>query len=123
MKARLSLAIVFALTAVVVGEPPKLVTSSPAPWAVRVNSTTQKTVSIAFDQPMRPGFDSWLGRSSVLPSSFGESVLSADHKTFDMNVSLAPGKVYVFGLNEKGLSGVGFQSEKGYSAAPSFLVF
>ena len=101
---------------------PTIVSSSPPFWAVGVPSST-KTVSITFDQPIRPGFDSWIGRSSVLPEVEKEPKLSADLRTSELAVKMAPAHVYVFALNEKGISGVGFQNDHGYSMTKRFLVF
>ena len=38
-------------------------------------------------------------------------------------VKFEPGKVYVFALNEVGIPGVGFQTEKGVALRPTYLVF
>lgn len=105
-------------------EPPKVVSISPAFWAVGVNPGSQRTVSITFNEPMVPGFTAWLGRSSLAPPEVDlNSTVSQDRKTFEMKVGLQPGKVYVFALNEKGIPGVGFQNDKGSSLPPTFLVF
>jgi hypothetical protein len=40
-----------------------------------------------------------------------------------IDVHLQPGKVYICGLNERGLPGVGFQNEKGFALPPTYLVF
>src|SRR5690349_1931264 len=93
--------------------PPALVSSSPALWAVNVDATKQKSLSVTFDQPMRPGFSSWLGRSSVAPDIRDHANISDDHLTYTLPVSLEQGKVYVFALNEKAIPGIGFQTEKG----------
>jgi hypothetical protein len=103
--------------------PPKIVSTSPAFWAIDVNSTQQKTVSVTFDQPMRPGFSSWLGRSAVAPDSISKASISADHLTQSVAVGLDAGKVYVLTLNEKSIPGIGFQNEKGIPLASHFLVF
>ncbi len=104
-------------------ESPKLTATSPTFWAIGINPTNQKVISVTFDQPMRSGFSSWLGRSSVAPSSDAAPVESENHLTFSLPVGLQAGKVYVFALNEKGIPGVGFQNEKGLTLPPTFLVF
>lgn len=104
-------------------DPPKVVLTSPAFWAMNVDSAKQKHISVTFDQPMRAGFSSWLGRSSIAPDSKSPATLSKDLKTFNLAVPLERAKVYVFGLNENGTPGVGFQNEKGVTARPYFLVF
>ena len=49
--------------------------------------------------------------------------MGADLKSFGLQVTLEPGKVYIMGLNERGIPGVGFQNEKGISLRPTYLVF
>lgn len=103
--------------------PPKIVETSPKAWQVGAN-TTQKELSVTFDQRMSPGFTAWMGRSSITPPQFDvDSKISEDRRTFSIRADFQPGKVYVFGLNEKNLPGVGFQNERGQSAPPYFLVF
>lgn len=104
-------------------EPPKIVSTSPTFWAVVINPSAQKKISLTFDAPMVPGFTAWLGRSSLAPEVDLNSTVSDDRKTFEMKVGLQAGKVYVFALNEKGIPGVGFQNDKGASLPPTFLVF
>lgn len=105
-------------------EPPKLVSTSPVFWAVGVNAGGQKTISLTFDQRMGPAYTAWLGRSSLPPPQLDlNSSMSEDRQTFAIKVGLQPGKVYVLGLNEKNIQGVGFQNEKGLSLSPHFLVF
>lgn len=103
-------------------DPPKLVSTSPTLWAVGV-SPTQKAVTLTFDQPLRTGFWDWLGRDVLSPPSNLHTSISADRLTCSLDVRLQPGKVYILGLNEKGLPGVGFQNEKGLSLPPTYLVF
>jgi Bacterial Ig-like domain len=103
---------------------PKLLATSPQSWAVSVNSSSQKTISVTFDQRMSPGYTAWLGKSSIPPLSLNmNSSISDDRHSFTIKADLQPGKVYVLGLNEKNMQGVGFQNEKGLSAPPCFLVF
>ena len=104
-------------------EAPRIVSSSPRFWDVGVNSGKQDFISVTFDQPMRSGFSSWLGKSSVAPDSETEPVISPDFKTYRLSLHFHPGKVYVFGLNEVGIPGVGFQTEKGIALRPTYLVF
>lgn len=103
--------------------PPKLISTSPAFWAVGVDPTSQKQVSLTFDQQMSPAYTAWLGRSSIPPELDINSTMSQDRRIFFMKVKLQPAKVYVFGLNEKAIPGVGFQNEIGLSLPPHFLVF
>ncbi|MEP6956324.1 MAG: Ig-like domain-containing protein [Chthoniobacterales bacterium] len=101
---------------------PKVVDTSPKAWQVGASSS-QKEISVTFDQPMMPSFTAWLGRSSVVPQVDVDSSISQDRKTFTMKAGLQPGKVYVFALNEKRIPGVGFQNMRGMSSPPYFLVF
>lgn len=103
-------------------DPPKLTSTSPAFWALGVK-TDQKAISATFDQPMRSGFWDWFGRDTLSPASTLHSVFTSDRLTCSVDVKLQPGKVYVVGMNERGIPGVGFQSEKGVSLPPTFLVF
>jgi hypothetical protein len=108
----------------VTADPPKLVLSSPEFWATAVNAGSQTSVSLTFDQPMRAGYWDWFGRDVLSPHSDPQTTtVSADGRTFTVGVRLQPGRVYILGLNEKGIRGVGFQNEKGLSAAPKYLVF
>lgn len=102
---------------------PKIESTSPAFWAVNVDAAAQKELSITFDQPMRYKFSSWLGASSVFPESKFDAHTAPDGLTFTLSVSLRAGKVYVFALNEKSISGVGFQTKRGVALTPHFLVF
>lgn len=108
--------------AATLGDPPKVLSTSPEFWAVGVNPS-QKSASVTFDQPMRPGFWDWLGRDTLSPSSTLHATMTPDRLTCRVDVSLQPGKVYVMGLNERGIPGVGFQTEKGLSLPPTYLVF
>lgn len=104
--------------------PPKLISTSPEFWAVGVDPSNQKQVSLTFDQQMSPAYTAWLGRSSLPPPEIDiNSTMSQDRRTMAMKVKLQPAKVYVFGLNEKTIPGVGFQNEIGLSLPPHFLVF
>ena len=107
---------------VIAQEVPKIVDLSPVPWSTNVNASVTKKIVVTFDQDMRSGFSSWLGRSGVLPDS-DLKPSEKDSRTFELNVDLRPGKVYVFALNEKRIPGVGFQSKKGVPAPSFFLVF
>jgi len=123
MKIALYLFPVLLITDVVPGQGvPAIVESSPKFWQTNV-APTLKQVSITFDREMRYGFSSWLGVSSILPTSELQSTYAPDARTFNLNVSVEPAKVYVFALNEKQVSGVGFQTKRGVPLAPHFLVF
>lgn len=104
-------------------EPPKIVSTSPKFWEVGVIPSKQKTVSLTFDQIMRTGFWDFLGNDRLSPPTNDETTMGADLKSFALQVSLLPGKVYILGLNERGIPGVGFQNEKGFSMKPVYLVF
>jgi hypothetical protein len=125
MKASISgnLSVAILLTAHVFADPPKLVSTSPELWAVGVNASSQKTISLTFEQPMRSGFSDWFGRDVLSPPSDLHTVISSDRMTFSVEVYLTPGKVYICGLNERGIPGVGFQNDKGRSLPPTYLVF
>ncbi len=102
---------------------PRIVGSNPGFWSMDVPPTTD-TISLTFDQPMRPGFSAWAGPSALLPEEFGSKErFSADLKSLGLDVKLSPGTVYVFGINERGKAGVGFQNSQGSSVPPHFLVF
>jgi hypothetical protein len=103
--------------------PPQIVSASPAFWAVGVNPTAQRSVTLQFDQQMIPAFTAWLGRSSIAPEIDLNSSMTQDRTSFSTGIKLQPGKVYVLGLNEKNIPGVGFQNDRGISAPPYFLVF
>lgn len=103
-------------------DPPKLLSASPSFWAIGVDASRQKSISLSFDGPMRPGFSAWFGPSSLPPES-SVTTLSSDRLTFSLGVTLQPAKVYVLALNEKHIPAVGFQTEKGISLPPTYLVF
>ena len=102
---------------------PKIVSASPAFWSVGVSPMAQKDISLTFDKPMRSGFSSWSGRNSITPELDAAAIVSEDRRIYALPVRLQPGKVYVFGLNEKGTRGIGFQDDKGATLPPNYLVF
>ena len=103
---------------------PDIIQTSPAAWGTNVNSTNQKLISVTFDQRMSPGYSAWMGRSSLPPAEMNlNPSVSEDRRTLSIKVGLEGGKVYVLGLNEKEIPGVGFQNERGQAALPYFLVF
>jgi hypothetical protein len=102
---------------------PKIVSASPNFWSTGINSSSQKTINLVFDRPMRQGFSAWLGTSSLLPESHLQSTNSEDGRSYTLAVSLAPAKVYVFALNEPSVAGVGFQSPRGVPLPTHYLVF
>lgn len=103
--------------------PPRIMSTSPNFWQKGVAAAQQKVVSVTFDQTMRSGFWDFLGTNILSPSTNYKTEMGNDRKSFSMDVALLPGKVYVMGLNERGIPGVGFQNEKGLSVAPAYLVF
>jgi hypothetical protein len=113
----------FGLRTVHAFEPPKIVSTSPKCWESGVPSASLKAVSITFDQTMRSGFWDFLGNNTLSPQTNYDTTMGADLKSFGLQVTLEPGRVYIMGLNERGIPGVGFQNEKGISLRPTYLVF
>src|SRR4051812_20807283 len=95
-------------------EPPKLLSTSPQFWATDVNAN-QKTISLTFDQKLRNNVTDWIGLDVLSPSSDLQTKYSPDHMSCSIDVHLEPGHVYVCALNGRGLPGVGFQNEKGFT--------
>src|SRR5947209_15005551 len=93
-------------------EPLNLISTSPSSWAANVNYMTQKTISLTFDQPLRARFTDWIGFDVLSPPSNLHTTFTSDHKSCSIEVRLEPGRVYICGLNERGIPGVGFQNEK-----------
>jgi len=110
------------LTAPALAEPLKLVSTSPQFWATNV-PPSQKTITLTFDQRLRSTTTDWVGLDVLSPPSDLQTKYSPDHTSCSINVHLEPGHVYICGLNERGLPGVGFQSEKGFCLPPTYLVF
>jgi hypothetical protein len=104
-------------------DPPKVVSTSPGLWATNVNAATQKNVSVTFDQALRAEVWDWFGRGVLSPDSNARPSFNSDRRIASLGVRLDPGKVYILALNEKGISSVGFQSEKGVSLPPTYFVF
>jgi len=125
MNTRLSLALLLlvCLAAQTFSEPLKLISTSPQFWATNVNSGTQRTVSVTFDQRLRSTLTDWIGLDVLSPPSDLQTKYSADHTSCSIDVHLEPGHVYVCALNGRGLPGVGFQNEKGFTLPATFLVF
>ncbi len=102
---------------------PQLAQTEPSAWSTNVRPNLRR-VLLQFDQPMRPGFTDWIGRRSLMPDTFTlDDHISPDLRSQWLDVELAPGRVYVFALNERGRRGVGFQNQRGIAMAPHFLVF
>ena len=118
----LGLLIVISLTAPVLADPLRLVSSSPQFWAANVNAS-QKTISLAFNQRLRSALTDWVGLDVLSPPSNLQTKYSADHMSCSIEVHLDPGHVYICALNGRGIPGVGFQNEKGFSLPPTYLVF
>jgi Bacterial Ig-like domain len=104
-------------------EPPKILSTSPKFWEIGVLPSKQNLVSVTFDQVMRSGFWDFLGNNVLAPPTNYETTMGADLKSFGLQVSLQPGKVYIMGLNERGIPGVGFQNDRGISLKPTYLIF
>jgi len=115
--------VVFSAAPYVVAEPARIISTTPKFWEVGVSPSTVKLVTVSFDQVMRSGFWDFLGTNTLPPPTNYETTMGADLKSFGMKVSLQSGKVYILGLNERGIPGVGFQNEVGVSAKPTYLVF
>ncbi|MGI8889933.1 MAG: Ig-like domain-containing protein [Chthoniobacterales bacterium] len=110
-------------TASVLAERPKIVATTPKFWEIGVAPSAVKEVKVSFDRVMRSGFWDFLGNNVLPPPTNYETTMTPDLKSFGMRVNLQPGKVYILGLNERGIPGVGFQNDLGVSAHPAFLVF
>jgi hypothetical protein len=106
----------------VFAEPLKLLSASPQFWATGVNAS-QKTISLTFDQKLRNNVTDWIGLDVLSPASDLQTKYSPDHMSCTIDVHLDPGHVYICALNGRGLPGVGFQNEKGFTLPPTFLVF
>jgi Bacterial Ig-like domain len=104
-------------------EPPKIVSTAPQFWETGVSTSGQKTIVVTFDQIMRSGFWDFLGNDTLSPETNYETIMGSDLKSFSLGVTLHPGRVYVMGLNERGIPGVGFQNDRGISLRPTYLVF
>lgn len=104
-------------------DPLKLVSTSPQFWATNVNASSQKTISLTFDQKLRSTLTDWIGLDVLSPPSDLQTKYSADHMSCSIDVHLDPGHVYICALNGRGIPGVGFQTEKGFPLPPTFLVF
>src|SRR2546423_3204412 len=104
-------------------EPLNLLSTSPQFWATNVNASSQKTISLTFDQKLRSTLTDWIGLDVLSPPSDLETKYSPNHLSCSINVHLDSGHVYVCALNGRGLPGVGFQNEKGFTLPPTFLVF
>jgi hypothetical protein len=104
-------------------EPPSVVLTSPKFWEIGVSPSRQNVIAVTFDQIMRSGFWDFLGNDTLSPQTNYETTMSSDLKSFSLRVTLHPGKVYIMGLNERGIPGVGFQNDKGISLKRTYLVF
>jgi len=104
-------------------EPPRIVSTSPQFWEIDVSPSGQKTITVTFDQIMRSGFWDFLGNDTLSQRTNYKPAMGSDLKSFSLDVTLLPGKVYIMALNERGIPGVGFQNDKGISLKPIYLVF
>src|SRR5262249_55626601 len=64
-----------------------------------------------------------IGLDVLSPPSDLQTKFSSDRMSCSIDTHLDPGHVYVCALNGRGLPGVGFQNEKGFSLPSTFLVF
>ncbi len=112
-----------AFVACALADPLKLTSSSPQFWATNVDPKAQKTISLTFDQRLRGKLTDWIGLDVLSPPSDLQTTFSPDHASCSIPVHLDPGHVYICGLNERGLPGVGFQNEKGFTLPSTYLVF
>src|SRR5215471_20165993 len=83
-------------------EPPRIVSTSPQFWETDVSSSGQKTITVTFDQIMRSGFWDFLGNDTLSPQTTYKTAMGSDLKSFSLDVTLLPGKVYIMALNERG---------------------
>jgi hypothetical protein len=113
---------VVVVVATAVAESLKLVSTVPQSWAINV-APSQKNITLTFDQRLRSTLTDWIGLDALSPPSDLQTKYSADRTSCSIDVHLEPGHVYVCGLNERGLPGVGFQNEKGFTLPPTYLVF
>lgn len=102
------------------GEPPKIVSTSPAVGASEVDPGT-KEITVTFDRDMAKGF-SWTGGGTNCPAGVaGLSPFWRDARTAVYPVQLQPGRYYRIGVNSK--SRRNFKSADGVPAQPSSIYF
>jgi RNA polymerase sigma-70 factor (ECF subfamily) len=103
-----------------VGEPPKIVSTSPAVGTKDVDPATAE-ITVTFDRDMAKGF-SWTGGGTNCPAGVeGQGPFWRDARTAVYPVQLQPGRFYRIGVNSK--SRRNFRSAEGVSAQPSVIYF
>jgi len=100
-------------------DPPKVVSSFPAPGQVLAPGVT--VIRITFDQPMQPGFDLSAAQGAAMPDCLKTPRLLNDGKSFVLLCTTAPRTSYVLAVN--GHATGGFRSLGETPAAPATLAF
>ncbi len=102
------------------GEPPQIVSTSPASGSTDVNPATTE-ITVTFDRDMAGGF-SWTGGGPEFPQSpEGQKARWRDKRTCVLPVSLEAGKFYRVGINAPSFRN--FRSAEGTPAIPSEIRF
>lgn len=100
---------------------PRIVASSPQPYAEDVPATTTE-LTVTFDQPMMDGSWSWTQRfEGANPQDMGKPKYDPDRRTCRVSVKLEPGKWYWVGINSPNHHF--FQTAARVSAEPYVLLF
>ena len=103
------------------GEPPKIVSTSPANDAKDVDPTTTE-VTVTFDRDMSASF-TWNGDGPGFPFVPEVRAFWRDQRTCVLPVKLAPGRDYRIGLNTFSPNYQSFRSAKGARAMPMTIRF
>ncbi len=102
------------------GDPPKILSASPAAGATDVDPAT-KEITVTFDRDMAKGF-SWTGGGPDYPPlDEGQRPFWRDARTAVLPVTLATGRYYRVGINSK--SHGNFRSAAGVPTQPSAVYF
>lgn len=101
------------------GEPPRIVSISPAPDTRDVAPGTSE-IRIEFDRPMAAGY-SVTGGGPTFPKLAGRGMWNAERTVFTLPVELAPGHDYAFGVNSANHRD--FRSAEGIPAEPVWVEF
>ncbi len=102
------------------GEPPRIVSTSPAVGAAEVSPET-KEITVTFDCDMAGGFSWTGGGTNCPPIAEGQRPFWRDARTAVYPVQLQPGRYYRIGVNSK--SRRNFKSAAGVPALPSSIYF
>jgi RNA polymerase sigma-70 factor (ECF subfamily) len=104
----------------VTGDPPNIVSTTPAVGAKDVDPATGEIV-VTFDRDMAKGFSWTGGGTNYPPIAEGQRPVWRDARTAVLPVKLAAGRYYRVGINSK--SHRNFRSEAGAPARPSAIYF